>query len=277
MVMNGLSSKPDTPPTSAGTPARSTNVVWHELECGSYAADLPIWRELAALASTGADAQPLLDVGAGTGRVSLDLAGRGHLLTALDHDEELLGALRERVGELAIETVCADARSFELNRRDFAVCLVPMQTIQLLGGRAGRLEFLSRAREHLRPGGLLACAIVTDIQPFDCADGDLGPDPDVAHVGDLDYVSRPTRLHVDDAALRIERERSVTSTTLRARGRWQRAATPAEVELDVIELDRLSVAQLLREGERAGLSAAGSRSIPPTLEHVGSEVVMFRG
>jgi SAM-dependent methyltransferase len=277
MVVNGLSSKPATPPTSAGAPARSTTVVWHELECGSYAADLPIWRELAALAGTGADAQPLLDVGAGTGRVTIDLAARGHLLTALDRDEELLGALRERVGELAIETVCADARSFELDRRDFAVCLVPMQTIQLLGGRAGRLEFLSRAREHLRPGGLLACAIVTDIQPFDCADGDLGPDPDVAHVGDLDYVSRPTRLHVDDATLRIERERSITSTTLRTRGRWQRAATPAEVELDVIELDRLSVAQLLTEGERTGLSGAGSRSIPPTREHVGSEVVMFRG
>jgi SAM-dependent methyltransferase len=277
MVVNRLPSKPDTPSTSAGAPARSTTVVWHELECGSYAADLPIWRELATLAGTGADAQPLLDVGAGTGRVTLDLAARGHLLTALDRDEELLGALRERVGELAVETVCADARSFELDRHDFAVCLMPMQTIQLLGGRAGRLEFLSRACEHLRPGGLLACAIVTDIQPFDCADGDLGPDPDVAHVGDLDYVSRPTRLHVDDATLRIERERSVTSTTLRARGRRQRAATPAEVELDVIELDRLSVAQLLAEGERAGLSAAGSRSIPPTLEHVGSEVVVFRG
>jgi SAM-dependent methyltransferase len=277
MVVNRLPSKPDTPLTSAGAPARSTTVVWHELECGTYAADLPIWRELATLAGTGADAQPLLDVGAGTGRVALDLAARGHLLTALDRDEELLDALRERVGELAIETVCADARSFELNRHDFAVCLVPMQTIQLLGGRAGRLEFLSRAREHLRPWGLLACAIVTDIQPFDCADGDVGPDPDVAHVGDLDYISRPTRLHVDDATLRIERERSVTSTTLRTRGRWQRAATPAEVELDVIELDRLSVAQLLAEGEQAGLSGAGSRSIPPTLEHVGSEVVMFHG
>jgi SAM-dependent methyltransferase len=276
MVVNGLSSKPGSPPTSAGAPARSTTVVWHELECGSYAADLPIWRELATLAGTGADAQPLLDVGSGSGRVTLDLATRGHLLTALDRDGELLGALRERVGQLAIETVCADARSFELSRRDFAVCLVPMQTIQLLGGRAGRLAFLSRAREHLRPGGLLACAIVTDIQPFDCADGDLGPDPDVAHVGGLDYVSRPTRLHVDDATLRIERERSVAYTASRARGRAQRAVKPAELELDVIELDRLSVAQLLAEGEQAGLSGAGSRSIPPTPEHVGSEVVMFR-
>jgi SAM-dependent methyltransferase len=261
--------------TSAATPARSNAVVWHELECGSYTADLPVWRDLAACAGTGADAQPLLDVGAGTGRVALDLAARGHAVTALDRDAELLRALRERAGQSTIETVCADARSFELQRSDFAVCLVPMQTIQLLGGPAGRLAFLSRARACLRPRGLLACAIVTDIQPFDCAAGDLGPEPDVAHVGDVDYVSRPTRLHVDAATLRIERERSVLSRMCRTSARGKRASERAEVELDVIELDQLSVAQLLGEGEQAGLSGAGSRSIPPTLEHVGSEVVMF--
>jgi SAM-dependent methyltransferase len=261
--------------TNATTPARSSAVVWHELECGAYAADLPVWRDLAACAGVGTDAQPLLDVGAGTGRVALDLAARGHAVTALDRDAELLRTLRERAGQSTIEAVCADARSFELQRRDFAVCLVPMQTIQLLGGRAGRLAFLSRARAHLQPGGLLACAIVTDIQPFDCAAGDLGPEPDVAHVDGLDYVSRPTRLHVDTATLRIERKRSVRSRTHRVSTTEQRASGLTAVEVDVIELDRLSVAQLLREGEQAGLSGAGGRSVPPTLEHVGSEVVVF--
>jgi SAM-dependent methyltransferase len=208
--------------------------------------------------------------------VALDLSARGHLVTALDRDGELLGALRERAGQLAIETVCADARAFVLQREDFAVCLVPMQTIQLLGGLAGRLAFLNRAREHLRPGGLLACAIVTDIQPFDCAAGDFGPEPDVAHVDGLDYVSRPTRLHADDATLRIERERSVAPGARRGSRATQHASADPDTELDVIELDRLSVAQLLAEGEQAGLIGAGSRSIPPTLEHVGSEIVMFR-
>lgn len=250
----------------------SSAVVWHELECGSYRADLPLWRELAANAGSGADAQPLLDVGAGSGRVALELAARGHLVTALDLDAELLAALRERAGQTPIETVCADAHTFELERRDFAVCLVPMQTIQLLAGAAGRLAFLRRAREHLRPGGLLACAIVTDIEPFDCAAGDLGPTPDVVHVDGLDYVSRPTRLHVGSATLRIERERSIVST---AHGRARATSAHEEAELDVIELDRLTVAQLLEEGQQAGLTGAGSRSIPSTLEHVGSEVVTF--
>jgi hypothetical protein len=29
-----------------------SSVIWHDLECGSYAADLPLWRELAASLGT---------------------------------------------------------------------------------------------------------------------------------------------------------------------------------------------------------------------------------
>ena len=87
---------------------------------------------------------------------------------------------------------CADARSFDLDRRDFALCLVPMQTLQLLGGAAERVEFLRCARAHLRPGGLLACAIVTELDPFDIADGSPGPSPETARVGETLYVSQAT-------------------------------------------------------------------------------------
>ena len=94
---------------------------------------------------------PILDVGAGTGRVALELARAGHRVTALDIDPELLGALRERAGGLPVETVRADARTFELERRDFALCLVPMQTIQLLGGAAGAPRSCARARATCAP------------------------------------------------------------------------------------------------------------------------------
>ena len=140
----------------------SADVIWHDLECGSYRADLPLWRELAERYG-----DPILDVGAGTGRVALDLADAGHRVTALDLDSDLLRTLQGRAGDLQVETVCADARSFELSRRDFALCLVPMQTLQLLGDATERAAFLRCARAHLRPGGLLACAIVTELDPFD--------------------------------------------------------------------------------------------------------------
>jgi len=254
---------------SAGTSGRASAVIWHDLECGRYMADLPLWRELARAAGRGARSQRVLDVGAGTGRVALDLARRDHRVTALDLDAQLLCALRERAGELPVETVCADARSFELARRDFAVCLVPMQTVQLLGGTAGRVAFLRRARAHLRPGAVLACAIVTEVEPFDCAAAELGPTPESAVVDGNLYCSRAACVRVGKRSVRLERERSVIPTA-------RAAATPQPVrERDVIELDRVSASQLLREGREAGLAAAGTRSIGATEEHTGSVVVMF--
>ena len=41
-------------------------IIWHDVENGSYAVDLKLWRRLAREA-----AGPVLDLGAGTGRVAL--------------------------------------------------------------------------------------------------------------------------------------------------------------------------------------------------------------
>src|SRR5690606_23293186 len=101
------------------------------------------------------------DVGAGTGRVALDLAARGHDVTAVDAERDLLAALARRAAArgLAVRTVVCDARELDLGDARFALCIVPMQTIQLLGAREGRAAFLARARAHLRPGGVLAAAL----------------------------------------------------------------------------------------------------------------------
>jgi SAM-dependent methyltransferase len=251
-------------------------VVWHDLECGSYTADLPLWRELAqaanptgASSNTGAPGAAVLDVGAGSGRVTVDLARAGHAVTALDLDAQLLAALRERTAGMRVETVCADARTFALGRDDFALCMAPMQTVQLLGGSAGRLEFLGRARAHLRPGGVLACAIATDIEPFDCDAGDVGPSPEIARLDGVTYISRATRVRVGRRVVRIERERAVLAGEDAAAQRQ-----PAWVR-DVVELDQLSVSRLQREGREAGLTPAGTRAIPATEEHTASVAVLF--
>ena len=267
------------PPGERTAAARAAEVLWHELECGCYRADLPLWRELA-----DREGGPILDIGAGTGRVSTVLADAGHEVVAVDVDETLLGALEERATAVKVQAVCTDARALALGRREFGLCIVPMQTIQLLGGRPGRLAFLRAAREHLRPGGVLACAIAAALEPFDCARGDPPPIPDSMRIGDVLYVSRPTRVQIHGDRVLIERERLLVALATDARG-TDRAPDRADgsppgpvqaVERSVIELDRLSPAQLRREAIEVGLRPEPTRQIPASEEHTGSAVVMLR-
>jgi SAM-dependent methyltransferase len=242
-------------------------VIWHDLECGTYRADLALWRRLAAPTGDGSEGAPILEIGAGTGRVALDLGAAGLDVTALDLDRRLLAALSARAAGMDVRVVCADARTFGLGRRDFGLCLAPMQTVQLLGGEAGRHEFLRRAHAHLRPGGLLACAIVTEFEFFDWTRGEGAPAAEAVRLDGTDYVSRAIRICGRDGRVLIERERQILPVG--------REGTSAG-ERDVIELELLSVEQLEREGIAAGLQPATARRIEATDEYVGSEVVMLR-
>jgi SAM-dependent methyltransferase len=233
-------------------------VVWHDIECGSYTADLPLWQDLAA-----AEGGPVLDVGAGTGRVALDLARAGHDVTAVDREPALLEALEARAATegLWVATVVADAETFALGRR-FGLIIVPMQTIQLLSSRSA---FLDAARVHLKPGGLLAVAIAAALEDFDGAEEELPP-PDVGMAASWRFASQPTAVRALGSGTRIERLRRSFAPDGRV-----------IEEDDVIELAHLTVEGLEDEGLAAGLTPEPALEIPPTADHVGSEVVLLRG
>jgi SAM-dependent methyltransferase len=235
------------------------NVIWHDLECGGYAADIPKWRSLA-----DRHGDPILDVGAGTGRIALDLARRGHRITALDSDAELLDELARRAEGATVDTVLADARDFDLGRR-FALCMVPMQTIQLLGGSEARTRFLRCARRHLLPGGVLAAAISQTLELYEVFDGGWGsPIPDIRELDGVVYSSQPTAVRADREGFVLERRRDVVTSD------GSRSSSE-----DTIRLDRVTPDQLEHEGAAVGLSRAGVQTIPPTSDYVGSEVVML--
>jgi SAM-dependent methyltransferase len=232
-----------------------TLAIWHDVECGGYSADLALWHQLA-----DRERGPVLDVGAGTGRVALTLAAVGHTVWALDREPELLAALSSRAAErgLTVETVVADARDFAV-AQSFGLIIVPMQTIQLLPERAG---FFRCARRAVRPGGLVALAIAAELEPFE---GSELPPPDVAESNGARFVSQPTAVRAVPGGTRIERLRHVMSGGKHV------------TEHDVIVLAAVSADEVAAEGAAAGLEPAETRYIEPTVDHVGSEVVLLRG
>jgi SAM-dependent methyltransferase len=235
-------------------------VIWHDLECGTYGVDLSLWRELA-----GRHPGPILDVGAGSGRVALDLARAGHHVTALDLDAELLAALARRADGLPVRTVVADARSFSLPDR-FGLCIVPMQTVQLLEGADGRRAMLSRVRAHLLPAGVIALAIAEELEPFDVEQGFPPPLPDVTEIDGTVYCSRPTAVRaLPGERYVLERRREVVDPAGRL-----------TAERDEIVLDHVTPELLEQDGRAAGLTALARGTVPETDEYVGSTVVMFR-
>jgi SAM-dependent methyltransferase len=237
----------------------ATEVIWHDIECGGYREDLPLWRRLAR-----EHAGPILEVGAGTGRVSVDLARLGYDVTALDRDGELLGELAARAEGTTLETILADARSFTLPRR-FSLCLVPMQAIQLLGGVEERAAFLRCARACLLPGGVLATALTEVVDAYVVTEGAPAPLPDIRELDGVIYASRPVAVREQREVFVIERVREIVASD-----------GAHEVQENRIALHRVGADELEREGRAAGFHALARAHISATSEYVGSEVVVLR-
>jgi SAM-dependent methyltransferase len=239
---------------------RDQTVAWHDVECASYTADLPVWRDLAAERG----GRGVLDVGCGAGRVALDLAEHGHRVTALDSDSALVSELARRARERGLRVGCvtADIRSFSLPHR-FELAIAPMQVFQLLGGPEGRGAALLSVREHVVSGGLLAVALA---DPFEgvAAEEALPPLPDVREDDGWVFSSRPVAVRSEPEAVAIERLRQAVSPT------GELSEMVVTVRLDAVSPD-----QLESEARGAGYESAGRRRVPETADHVGSTVVLL--
>jgi len=231
------------------------SVIWHEAECGGYTADLALWEELAGRAQG-----EILELGCGTGRVAIHLARRGHAVTGLDVEEGLVAAFAERATDLPAIAVAGDARHFELGR-EFGLVLAPMQLLQLLASEEDRLHCLQCVAAHLSTDGQAAFAIVEQLPaPVE------GPPllPDTREVDGWVYSSLPVDAVVDSEGIRVRRLRQTVSP-----------AGDLSEEVNEVSLRALDAAALEHGAQRAGLRAAGRRTVPPTDAHVGSIVVLL--
>lgn len=233
-------------------------VIWHDVECGCYEADLALWDELAEQAE-GA----ILELGCGTGRVTVRLGVREEMVIGLDWNPELVSALWERSGWRSGDAEIGDVRDFEMPAQ-FSLVLAPMQLIQLLATRGDRIDCLDCVARHLAPDGLAAFAIVEALPP-PSDDGAGPPLPDVRQLEGWIYSSLPLEPVVEGGLVIVRRLRQTVSPD-----------GELKEELNEVELRLLSADALEREAAEAGLRPAGRRrAIPATEAHVGSTVVLL--
>jgi SAM-dependent methyltransferase len=231
---------------------------WHDIECGYYSADLPLWEELSGVGDS------VLDLGCGTGRVAMHLARRGRQVTGLDREASFLEALAGRAARcgLTLNTVCADARGFDLGVQ-FDAVFAPMQLVQLFKGSTEREAMLASVARHLRRGGVFAATLM-NLEGELVGDEYGPPRPDVREVDQWVFssLSRAANLVEGGNAIQIDRLRT--------------AVSPAGEELttvDEVRLELLNPGLLEREAAGCGLEIQERRTIPPT-DHVGSFVVI---
>lgn len=135
--------------------------------------DLDLYLALAA--RTGG---PVLELGAGTGRLAVPIAQAGHHVTAVDRDPATLERARVRLAaagaavERRVTLVEADMVKLRLrNARDFRLGFIALNSLLLLGQRDRQVAALRALTSHLAPGGVAAVDVwlpdADDLSRFD--------------------------------------------------------------------------------------------------------------
>jgi SAM-dependent methyltransferase len=251
-----MSGSRETPPQLAPQAA-----IWQQVEFGSYHGDLPLWVELAA-----ARGGPVLELGAGAGRVALHLAAGGTEVIAVDRDPELAAELERRAARsgapvtvlVADLTVPGDITLPAPPR----LAIAPLHLLQEIRENERRALLAALAR-LLAPGALLAATVVDESTLL--SEG-LAPRkvlPDLREIDDWVYSSEPLWVQVDERTMKVRRLR-------------ERVSPDGEMERTVHDelLERLPPERLEREAREAGLHPAGRRRVKAGPNEADSIVIL---
>jgi SAM-dependent methyltransferase len=145
----------------------------YDLDLADDPGDLDLY-----LALAGRTGDPILELGAGTGRLAVPLAAAGYRVTAVDIDPSMLDRARRRsrdegpavVGRL--DFVQADLLTLEPTDEPLhRLAFIGLNSLFLLADRAGQLGAFQAMARHLAPGGLAVADVwvpdADDLARFD--------------------------------------------------------------------------------------------------------------
>lgn len=116
----------------------------------------------------------VLELMAGTGRVSLPLIRAGVHLTCVDNAPEMLARLRQKLAQeqLSAQVYDMDVRYLALNKQ-FDLIILPFHSFAELISPTDREQALEKIYEHLTPGGRFICTFHNPPQRLRSVDGQL--------------------------------------------------------------------------------------------------------
>ena len=145
----------------------------YDLAYGDYIEDIDFYLNLARAAGG-----PILELGAGTGRVAFALAKAGHRVAGIDSSAAMLAKAQaklkaSRLSRQRLSFFEADMTGFSLDER-FAFVFVAASTFQHLTTTEAQRACIRCVAAHLQPGGTFALSVRS---PASVSWDDTGPNP----------------------------------------------------------------------------------------------------
>ena len=102
---------------------------------------------------------PVLELGCGTGRVTIPIAQSGINIIGLDSSTEMLRKAQDKVQTLPVDTsnisfLHEDMRNFSVDQ-EFGLVIIPFRGFLSLLSVADQVDTLAMVKKHLAPGGRL--------------------------------------------------------------------------------------------------------------------------
>ena len=158
----------------------ATDAAFYDAIHGEGGADLEFWLPFAA-----EHGGPILEVGAGTGRIALPLARAGHAVTALDPSPAMLAIARRRAAAegLALAFLDGALPGAALPPASFAAVILPSDVFLACAAPGEQLAILRAAATSLAPHGRIALDLAG---PGHWLDREGDGEPLLAFSGELD-------------------------------------------------------------------------------------------